>query len=203
MTAIDHRRLQHALTSPAASTRLQAALAAGTSPQPDFIPPLVAQCAHEPDFFVRDMLTWALTRHDHAKVVELVLPELRSTSPRARSQALHTLTKIADPTTWRAITLDLLRDEDDEVARTAWRAAAGLYPEEEKPQLARVLASQFGRGDREVRLSLSQAFALLGPVAEEVVARARHHPREVVRAHALATERIMADPEEGFHSAYW
>ncbi|GAB2515914.1 hypothetical protein CATRI_10785 [Corynebacterium atrinae] len=203
MTTISQRQLQQAFDAPAASTRLQAALAAGTSPQPGFAPSLVAQCGREPDFFVRDMLTWALTRHDHTEVVELVLPELRSAEPQARSQALHTLTKIADPTTWRAITLDLLRDSDDEVARTAWRAAAGLYPEEEKPQLAKVLASQFGRGDRDVRLSLSRAFAQLGPAAEGVVARARHHPRESVRAHALATERIMADPEEGFHSAYW
>ena len=44
------------------STRLQAALAIGTHPDPGLVDVLIARSAIEPDFFVRDMLTWALTR---------------------------------------------------------------------------------------------------------------------------------------------
>lgn len=51
------------------NTRLQAALAAGTDPTPQDVGALIAQCATEPDFFVRDMLTWALTRHPAGTIV--------------------------------------------------------------------------------------------------------------------------------------
>lgn len=39
--------------------------------------------------------------------------ELRSERAQARSQALHTFSKIKDPRTWPAITRSLLRDADD------------------------------------------------------------------------------------------
>ena len=193
--------LRQAFDTHDASTRLQAALAAGTRPSLEFIPVLVAQCGVEPDFYVRDMLTWALVRHDHAAVVERLLPELNSQAPQSRSQALHTLSKIADPGTWPAITTELLLDAHDDVARTAWRAAVRLVPEQDKTALAETLATQFARGDRAVRLSLSRAFADLGPAALSAVEHAMTDDDDEVRTHAIATERIMSDPDEGFESA--
>lgn len=193
--------LRRALEAPRSSARLQAALAAGTGPDPAYVEVLVERSAREPDFFVRDMLTWALTRHDHAEVVPMLLSELRSAVPQARSQALHTLSKIGDPDTWQAITSELLQDEDDEVARAAWRAAVGTVPEDEKGALAQTLSTQFGRGDRDVRLSLSRAFAELGPAADPAVELAESHDDDAVRTHAIATGRIMADPDEGFDAA--
>lgn len=193
--------MRHALEATSSSTRLQAALAAGARPAEAFVPPLVERCAVEPDFFVRDMLTWALTRHDPRIVVPLLLAELASPIPQARSQALHTLSKIGDPATWSAITDELLRDEDDEVARAAWRAASGLVPADGVTALAETLATQFGRGDLALQRSLSRAFAVLGAPAAPAVASARRHAAEHVRLHALATERIMADPDEGFETA--
>lgn len=194
-------KLRHALEADVASARLRAALTAGTNPDPTFIQVLVEQCAIEPDFYVRDMLTWALIRHNHTAVVKLILPELRSVTPQARSQALHTLTKIADPGIWPAITTELLLDEHDQVAHTAWRAAAGLVPDGQETPLAETLSTQFARGDRDVQLSLSRAFADLGSVALSVVERAKNHDDDSVRTHATATERIMADPEESFDAA--
>ena len=44
------------------SVRLHAALAVDSVPDPDLLETLDERCAVEPDFFVRDMLTWALTR---------------------------------------------------------------------------------------------------------------------------------------------
>ena len=43
-----------------ASVRLRAAMAIGTTPDPGFVEALVARCAVEPDFSVRELLTWAL-----------------------------------------------------------------------------------------------------------------------------------------------
>ncbi|PJJ63274.1 hypothetical protein CLV54_0933 [Compostimonas suwonensis] len=194
-------RLRAALGSPDSSARLQAALSAGTNPDPGYIEILVERCATEPDFFVRDMLTWSLTRHPAADTVPRLLRETTAERPQARSQALHTLSKIGDPRGWAAITPGLLRDPDDDVARSAWRAAVVLVPDDGAAELARALASQLARGDREVRLSLSRALADLGDAATPVLADAAEHGDPEVRAHAIATERLLRDPHEGFEAA--
>lgn len=85
------------------STRLKAALAIGANPKPGLVDTLVARCAIEPDFYVRDMLTWALTRFPSKITVPKLLAELGSERAQARSQALHTLSKIKDAGTWPAI----------------------------------------------------------------------------------------------------
>ena len=54
--------IARALESQDESLRLRAALAAGTHPHPSLVEPLVRRCGVEPDFFVRENLSWALTR---------------------------------------------------------------------------------------------------------------------------------------------
>ncbi|MBF6296943.1 HEAT repeat domain-containing protein [Nocardia amamiensis] len=194
-------RLLDALAAENSSTRLAAALAAGTHPQLGYVDALVERCAIEPDFFVRDMLTWALTRIPSEITVPKLRAELGSEGAQARSQALHTLSKIGDPNAWPAITKSLLHDADDEVARSAWRAAVVLVPDGEEEGLATELATQFGRGDREVRLSLSRALVALGDVIEPVLETAMTSHDPMVRAHASATERLLRDPDSGFYLA--
>ncbi|HEU5128782.1 MAG TPA: HEAT repeat domain-containing protein [Glycomyces sp.] len=191
-------RLMGALSAGAPSTRLKAALAAGTHPHPALLDALVERCAVEPDFFVRDMLTWALTRLPADLTVPRLRTELRSERAQARSQALHTLSKIGDANAWPAITRPLLRDPDDEVARSAWRAAVALVPEGREGALAGELAALLGRGDRETRLSLSRALVALGGAADAVLQEAMEDGDPVVRAHASATERLLLDPDAGF-----
>ena len=70
-------RLRAALQAESSSARLHSALVAGTNPDPRFIEILVNRCAVEPDFFVRDMLTWALTRHSSSQTVPRLLDEVR------------------------------------------------------------------------------------------------------------------------------
>lgn len=190
-----------ALAAPDASVRLRAALAAGTEPRGEDLEVLVARCAVEPEFFVRDMLTWALTRHDPDGTVDRLLVELTSPEPQARSQALHTLSKIGDRRAFDAITPALLHHADVEVARAAWRAAVVLVTPGSQARLAERLASQLGRGDREVRLSLSRALVDLGEAGADAVERAAAHRDPDVRAHALATVRLRTHPEEGFDLA--
>ncbi|MEU5863282.1 HEAT repeat domain-containing protein [Nonomuraea sp. NPDC047529] len=183
------------------SVRLRAALGVGTTPDPRYVGKLVERCAVEPEFHVRDMLTWALTRHPAALTVPRLLGELRSGRAQARSQALHTLSKIGDRGAWPSITRELLTDADDEVARSAWRTAVVLVPEEEKPALAAVLSTQLGRGRRETQLSLSRALVALGEVIEPALRAAMTAPDPGVRTHAGATERLLRDPEAGFEFA--
>ncbi|WGW13434.1 HEAT repeat domain-containing protein [Saxibacter everestensis] len=170
-------------------------------PAPKYVDVLVEQCGVEPDFYVRDMLTWALTRHDADSAVDRLLIELKSETAQARSQALHTLSKIGDRRVWSAITTDLLQDENDEVARAAWRTAAGLVPAGREAELAETLSTQFNRGDREMQLSLSRAFVALGPAASPVVERAKADSDDAVRTHAIATEHLIQYPDEGFDAA--
>lgn len=194
--------LAAALGAPEASERLQAALTAGTYPDPSYARPLVERCAVEPDFYVRDMLTWALTRLPLEHALPLVLDELSSDVPQARSQALHTLSKLAVAATYAAIRPDHLHDPDDEVARAAWRAAAGLVPEEAAVDLATELALELGRGDLEVHRSLSRAFAELGeaavPVLEVVARSTDDETTPAARVHARATLRLIDDPGATF-----
>ncbi|WP_225827147.1 HEAT repeat domain-containing protein [Streptomyces naphthomycinicus] len=197
----DTRRALEGLDDDRPSVRLRAALAVGTTPDPGLIGRLVERCAREPDFSVREMLTWALTRHAASTTVPLLVDEVRSECARARSQALHTLSKIGDRRAWPAITPALLSDADDEVARSAWRAAVVLVPEDEEQELAVVLAAQLGRGGRETHMSLSRALIALGEVAVPVLGAATTDPDPRVRAHAIATQRLRHDPDARFEFA--
>lgn len=197
-TETTNTQLTAALAASAPSTRLKAALAVGTDPDPALLDALMARCAIEPDFYVRDMLTWALTRLPPDLTVPRLLAEVASPVSQGRSQALHTLSKIGDERAWPAITPALLRDEDDEVARAAWRTAVAVVPEGRERDLAETLAAQLGRGGRDVQLSLSRALVALGEAIEPVLQRAMDSDDPVAAAHATATERLLRDPEAAF-----
>ena len=154
--------LRSLLDSPDQSVRLKAALAAGTYPEPDFIEILIMQCAIEPDFFVRDTLSWALMRNDIPRVVKRLETELQSANVQAKSQAIHTLSKIGDKNNYSLITDEMLFDADDFVAATAWRAASVLVPEDKKPDLVKKLVSQLGRGDSDTQFGLTRFLCAIG-----------------------------------------
>lgn len=194
----DVARALQELADARSSVRLRAALAVGTAPDPRFVDGLVERCASEPEFFVRDMLTWALTRHPVSLTLPALLRALGSEQAQARSQALHTLSKIGDRRAWPSLTRALLCDTDEEVARAAWRTAVVLVPEGEEPALAEVLATQLGRGERETQLSLSRALVALGDAIAPALRTRAAGPDPRVRAHALATELLLHDPDAGF-----
>ncbi|MFD9828256.1 HEAT repeat domain-containing protein [Tsukamurella tyrosinosolvens] len=193
-TLLDHQN---------ASIRLRAALDAGTAPGTVPAPALVARCAVEPDFFVRDMLTWALTRLPAATTVPLLLAELDSPVAQARSQALHSLSKIGGAESAAAFgtILALVGDADDEVAKAAWRTSAALAPDAAaRRSAARALVGQVGRGDAETRRSLSRAILALGDegVAELDGAAVT---TDAAREHVAETVRLLEDPDSAFAGA--
>ncbi len=175
------------LESPDKSQRLQAVLAAGTFPKPEYIDDLVDRCAIEPDFFVRDTLTWALMRNEVPKVVARLKPELMSENPQAKSQALHTLTKIGEKEFYSLITPEHLFDSDDKVAATAWRAASVLVPEHEKSTLTSILLTQLGRGNSDVQFDLTRFICALGDGIIEPLKSAINSSKEEVSLHARFT----------------
>ncbi|MCA0158595.1 HEAT repeat domain-containing protein [Tsukamurella sp. M9C] len=190
-TLLDHQN---------ASIRLRAALDAGTSPGSVDAAALVARCAVEPDFFVRDMLTWALTRLPAASTVPLLRAELASPVAQARSQALHSLSKIGGAESAAAFgeVTALAGDADDEVAKAAWRTAGSLAPDAEaRRSAARALLGQLGRGGAETRRSLSRAILALG---DEGVAELGGAPTttDAAREHVAQTLQLLEDPDSGF-----
>jgi HEAT repeat protein len=179
--------LQELLNSPNQSVRLKAALAAGTYPNPDQIELLISQCANESDFFVRDTLSWALMRHDQKSVADQLKIELKSENSQAKTQALHTLSKIGNKENYVLITQDLLLDSDDFVASTAWRSASVLVPDKDKQALAELLVSQLGRGDSDIQFGLTRFLCAIGqPIVAPLKLAAQSHD-EVVRTHAEFT----------------
>ena len=185
--------LQEYLNSPQQSIRLKAALAAGTSPQPEFIEILINQCATESDFFVRDTLSWALMRQDRERVVERLAVELNSPIPQARSQALHTFSKIGDQANYSRITPEHLIDPDDSVASTAWRSASVLVPEGEKAKLVKLLVTQLGRGDGDTQFGLTRCLCNIGEVIVEPLREAAKSEDETIRVHAEITLMRFAE----------
>jgi len=179
--------LEEVLKSPDQSVRLKAALAAGTYPNPDHIKVLIRQCATEGDFFVRDTLSWALMRHDQKSVMEHLKLELHSENTQARSQALHTLSKIGDKENYRLITRELLLDPDDFVASTAWRSASVLVPDADKPALVKVLVSQLGRGDSDTQFGLTRFLCAIGQPIVAPLMQAAQSADETVRTQAEFT----------------
>ncbi|MCG7507761.1 HEAT repeat domain-containing protein [Mesorhizobium retamae] len=159
---------------------------------------LLRQCAVEPDFQVREMLTWALIRLPANRVVPRVIEDLTRPEPQARCQALHTLSKFKDETAWPAVA-SRLDDENQSVVRTAWYSAVALVPKGERDWLAEKLATRLGHGDAETQLSLSRALVALGKdVIEPLLAVAAERGDATVRQHVDATVRLLQDPDSGF-----
>ncbi|QGU07795.1 hypothetical protein COCCU_09355 [Corynebacterium occultum] len=197
MADMNTEKLNQALSATDASIRLRAALTAGTHPDLALPEVLLERCAVEPDFFVRDMLTWAITRLPTELTFPALVAQLADSRPQARSQHLHTLSKLREPATWQALPLALLHDPEVEVARAAWRCALRVVPAEEQPRLARELLGELGRGTPEIQRSLSRALAEL---ADEVTALLHQvdTPDAAVAAHARATLHLIEDPESDF-----
>jgi HEAT repeat protein len=179
--------LESMLASADQSVRLKAALAAGTYPQLGFVEILISQCRHEPDFFVRDTLSWALMRQDREAVMERLIPELASPVAQARSQAVHTLSKIGDKKNYPLISKELLLDQEDSVASTAWRAASVLVPDKDKSALVAVLITQLGRGDSDTQFALTRFLCAIGDDILEPLKVAAKSENEVIRVQAEIT----------------
>lgn len=97
--------------------RQAAALQLGTLAVPVTAPALVARLWSEPDFFVRDTISWAAARVADV-AVPLLLDALASTEPASRVQSLHVLSKIADTSTLDAILP--LADDSNWDCCTSW-----------------------------------------------------------------------------------
>jgi HEAT repeat protein len=179
------------------SVRLQAVLAAGLAPSAEDLETLLERCRVEPDFQVREMLTWTLLRLPRELVVPRLVEELARPEAQARSQALHTLSKSGASQSWDAVAARL-DDEDKSVVKAAWYAAVALVPDDKRDWLAGRLAERLGEGDADTQLSLSRALVALGTDVIAPVLASVPQDRQAARQHAEATLRLLNDPDAAF-----
>lgn len=198
-----------ALTHPDKNMRQRAAVALGTLADEAAGPALVARLRDEPDFFVRDTVTWAVTRLGGA-TRELVEALAESDDPATAAQALHVLGKIASPLSIPTLGRHT-GDRDAGVAAKARTAIARIGGPAGIPLLTRHL----GQGGQSEQNQLTTDLATAGgdsrPIVVELVARRLSDADPQVRRHAADVlahigppaapaaadlERQLSDPDE-------
>lgn len=166
------------LSHPDKNVRICAALDLGAERRLDALPELIERLVCEPDFFVRENLTWAVVRMAEEALPSL-LTLLKHSDAAARLQVVHTLSKIADPRATKAL-LHVLNDQDDEVARRAIFALGRIG----SPQALTVLIAGLGHADAERCNTLSTAVQGFGIAALAPLTSGLQHEQASVRAHA-------------------
>lgn len=160
------------------SVRQRAAFHLGTHADDSVAGDLVDLLVSEPDFYVRETLTWAVVTRAEA-TFPLLLEALRGTGPE-RVQVLHALSKIRRPEAVAHI-LPLAGDPDDAVAAKAWWALGRTGT----PGAVTALVDRLGEREDFRRRELTRALEQAGePAVHALAGRLREAPDAEVRRHA-------------------
>ena len=170
------------------SVRQEAAIRLGTLADASTAGELVALLVSEPDFFVRESLTWAVVRRADAALPHL-LAALEGQDP-SRVQVLHALSKIQDASAVTAI-LPLADDPDPAVAAKAWWALGRTGAAEAVP----ALMAHLGDPDEARRHELTRALEQLGAPAVPALADRLRAGDPVERRHAAEVLTVIGDPD--------
>ncbi|MPY67910.1 MerR family transcriptional regulator [Deinococcus sp. SDU3-2] len=176
------------LLHPDKNVRIRAALDLGAAQHRAALPELIGRLGSEPDFFVRENLTWATVRMG-PDAVPLLLKLLESPDAATRLQAVHTLSKIADPASAGALNR-VVHDPDDEVARKAIFALGQMG----NPEALSTLMAGIGHPDPERRTTLSTALVAFGEAALRPLLETLRHPDGQKRTHAADVLGLLGDP---------
>ncbi len=179
------------LVDPDKDIRQAAALDLGTSANTAAAQALVTRLGTEQDFFVRDTLSWAITRIADA-AIPILLNAVAGSDTATRVQALHVLSKIASPTTTDAI-LALTADEDPGVSSKARWALTRIAD----PKVIPALAVHLGTGDSTSQNDLTRDLASFGAKAVPFLVTALASREADVRGHAAEVLCFMGSEAEG------
>jgi HEAT repeat protein len=161
--------------------RGRAALDLGNLGDTDAVASLIDALADEPDFYVREDITWALVRMREAALMPL-MQRLQDASPTMRHLAAHTLSKISDSRSTEAL-VQATQDADTAVAAKAIFALGQIGDVAAIPALVMLLSDE----RREVQTSLNGVLERFGSDAIPALSEALHHERWQVREHAADT----------------
>lgn len=183
--------------------RIRAALDLGAMKDEAALPTLLQRLGQEPDFYVRENLTWAVTRMAKA-ALPLLEAQLNCPDAATRLQATHTLSKIADPAS-TAVLLELLKDEDAEVARKAIFALGQI----QNTDALKALIAALGHPNAERRNTLSNAVVVFGQAAVPLLLDVLKASDGAGRTHAAEILGLIGDPvaagalTEALHDEVW
>lgn len=175
------------LRDPDRNVRIQAALDMGKLDEPGAADVLVEALAAEPDFFVRETLTWSIVRLGPA-ATPLLMDRLRDEHPSVRHDAAHALSKIGDPRALEALTA-LLGDADPAVVSKAAFALGRIGDARAIPALVGLL----GRDDRELESALNAVLEGFSTAAVQPLLQALADPDWRTREHAADALRGIGD----------
>jgi HEAT repeat protein len=166
------------LVHPDKNLRGPAAIALGGSCAADALDGLLARVGHEPDFYVREDITWALVRMGDQAIAPLI-GLLDHENAAVRHHAVHTLGKINDARAVEAL-IRALRDSDHMVAARAAGSLKVIGDARAVPALAGVL----GHPHRETQTAVTEALERFGADTVPAVLAALTDSRWPVREHA-------------------
>ncbi len=106
--------------------RQQAAVGLGERADPQLTPAIAQLLWQESNFFVRETLTWVLTRTP-ATATEAATAALADSDPSVRLQALHVLSKIGDPDSATAVAAHLDDQDPAVVDKARWACRASSF----------------------------------------------------------------------------
>jgi HEAT repeat protein len=166
------------LTHPDRNVRSQAALALGKFGDSTAIDALLEALYTEPDFFVREDITWALVRMG-AEAIEPLIDLLKHESPEARHAAAHVLGKIGDKRAVKAL-IEALEDESIPVLTKSAFSLGQMDAVESVSALTRLI----GHEDREVQTTITREIERFAETAFPLVVDLLKDERWQVREHA-------------------
>lgn len=167
-----------ALVHPDKDVRQRAAVSLGQLADPSLAPQIACLLWHESDFFVRETLTWVLTRTPEpaAKAATAVLNE---GDTGTRVQALHLLSKLADPNSVSTVARHI-DDPDPLIAEKARWALARIGD----PSVIPLLVDQLGEAELSTRDAMTNTLSQFGAAAVPTVVSTLSAEDPSVRAHA-------------------
>ncbi|STX04153.1 PBS lyase HEAT-like repeat [Kocuria rosea] len=178
------------LTDPDRDIRQAAALSLGERADSTCALSLVERLWVEEDFFVRETITWAITRVKES-ALPAVLAGLRDDrSVEVRTQALHVLSKFADPETIDEV-LPLADAPDESVARKARWALARIGDVRAVPYLVDLM----GGPDGEEKNSLTNDLAAFGAEAVPALVSILESSEADLRRHAADVLCFIGHPD--------
>lgn len=167
------------LSDPDKNARLRAVMALGQSGDPAALPVLLDRLRAEPDFFVRDNMSWAIASCG-AVAVEPLIALLEDELPTVRYQAAHALSKLRDARAVPAL-LATLHDADADVALKAVYALGRIGDVRALP----ALTQEIGSGSRERRTRREEALEAFGEDAIPHVSAMLTHADTAVRVEVV------------------
>ena len=176
------------LDHPDKDVRQQTALSLGHQPRAELSADIARALWQEPDFFVRETLTWVLIQTP-GPAVEAARRILHDADSATRLQALHVLSKVADPTTVDTVS-DYIDDANPAVAEKARYALARIGDPRVIPQLV----DRLGDADLATRDAMTKTLTEFGEQAVPALVAALQAPEPVVRAHAAEVLCFVGSP---------